>query len=173
MELHIFKSFEDLDGARLMEIYREGNEENADELYPDIADRTAARERVEREFLNYLKTDFFSRGGREYWVLEDGGVWVCALRLYLVHSGLYYIEALETRPEYRRRGYAAELLNRMTDELKRGGAFRLCDCVSKRNIASLNTHFKCGFKIAAEEGFSYLTGETNDRTYGLELEFLG
>ena len=35
----------------------------------------------------------------------------------------------------------------------------------------ISSLFKCGFRIASEAGFCYLTGETNDRTYGLVLEF--
>ena len=55
--------------------------------------------------------------------------------------------------------------------LKKNGPFKICDCVSKKNIASLETHKKCGFKIVSEKGFDYLQNEEDDRDYGLEYCF--
>jgi len=54
------------------------------------------------------------------------------------------------------------------EEQKKQGPFRLCDCVSKENTASLKTHEKCGFQIVRETGLNYLTGEENPYCYGLE-----
>ena len=160
--------FDDLDERKLMDIYSESNFENTDYFFPDMRDKKEAVRRVEEGFLGFLKDEFFSQSGSEYWVLESDGVWVSALRLSRIEKGLYYLEALETRPDCRRQGHAARLLDGVIDELKKAGPFRICDCISKRNTASIRTHEKCGFSIVSEAGYDYLLNESDDHDYGLE-----
>ena len=160
-----------IDKRKLMDIYREGNLENADYFYPEIADKEQAVAKVEGDFMKYIETDFLSSSGNEYWVLEENAVWVSALRLYRINNDLYYIEALETHPDFRQKGYASKLLNSVINELKKQGSFRLCDCVSKKNTASIRTHEKCGFRVVSEEGFDYLNNEADDRHYGMEYSY--
>lgn len=163
--------YSNIDPRKLMNLYLEANIENTDFFYPDMEDKKLALEKVETDFLNYIKTDFFSCPNNAYWVLKENDVWVSALRLYKIKEQLYYIEALETHPNYRRKGHAYRLLSGVIEELKNHGAFRLCDCVSKKNIASLKTHEKCGFVIAADAGYDYLLSETDDRDYGMEYSY--
>lgn len=167
--LYRFDSLEQLDFRRLMDLYAGGNEDNAEYFYPDIADRAQAIAMAERDFLNYLRDSFFSVSGRTYWVLEDGGIWVSALRLSELDGGVYYLEALETHPAHRRHGYASRLLREVIAELTSHGPFRICDCVSKENTASLKTHESCGFVIASDPAVNYLSGETCDWEYGMEF----
>lgn len=169
--LHVVRRFEDLDGTRLMEIYAESNSENAESFYPDLSDRAEGVRRVEQGFLEFLKERFYALPDPIYWILEEDGLWVSALRTNQPEPGLYYLEALETRPDCRRQGCACRLLNRVLDVLKESGPFRLCDCVGKNNAPSLRTHAKCGFRITAEDGFSHLSGETNPRSYSLEYSY--
>ena len=164
--------FDDLDERKLMDIYSESNFENTDYFFPDMRDKKEAVRKVEEGFLGFLKDEFFSQSGSEYWVLESDGVWVSALRLSRIEKGLYYLEALETRPDCRRQGHAACLLDGVIDELKKAGPFRICDCISKRNIASIRTHEKCGFSIGSEAGYDYLLNESDDHDYGLEYRFI-
>lgn len=166
--LHPITSFDDIDGRKLMDLYREGNIENTAYFYPEITDQAVALQNVERDFLSYIKTDFLANEGNTYWVLEEENTWVSALRLYPITKGLYYIEALETHPSFRRKGYAVRLLKGVIEALRERGPFRLCDCVGKRNPASIRTHQKCGFKIVSEAGFDYLCNEANDKDYGME-----
>ena len=161
----------DITPGKLMYIYVESNMENTDYFYPDIADKKLALQKVETDFLNYIETEFLSCPQNTYWVLEEGCVWISALRLYEVKSGLYYIEALETRPDYRRQGYAFKLLCGIIEELKKQGAFRLCDCVSKKNTASLKIHEKCGFEAVSDIGYDYLSDETDSRSFGMEYTY--
>ncbi len=161
-----------LDERRLMDLYAESNGENADVFFPEEKDRTAALRRAEDGFLDFLKNEFLSIPGNTVWVLEENGVWVSSLRTSLVRDGVYYLEALETRPDSRRKGCAARLLNGVISALKETGGFVLCDCVGKRNEASLLTHEKCGFRKVSEEGYDYLLGETNERTYGMEYRYI-
>lgn len=160
--------YKEIDERRLMDLYAEGNLENADYFYPDTADKRQAIEKVERDFLNYIETEFFSSPGNAYWILEENAVWVSALRLYTIDAGFYYMEALETHPDFRLRGYASKLLAGVIEELKKQGPFRLCDCVSKKNIASLKTHEKCGFLIVSDQGMDYLSNEVCDKDYSME-----
>lgn len=156
-----------LDEKKLMHIYSEGNLENTDYFYPDISDKVEAVKKVEKDFCNYIKTEFLN-GKNAYYVLEADGIWVSALRLNFIEDGFYYIEALETSPQHRRKGYAAKLLNAVTAELKETrGNFKVFDCVSKKNAASIGAHKKCGFKIESENGYDYLQKEYDDHCYGL------
>ncbi|MBE7003808.1 MAG: GNAT family N-acetyltransferase [Ruminococcaceae bacterium] len=166
-----FTALKQIDFRRLMDLYAEGNAVNADCFYPNVEDRAQAIAMAEHDFLDFLETSFFTGPGHIYWVLEEGGVWVSAARLTLVREGLYYLEALETHPAYRRRGYAAKLLRGIIEELKPLGALRICDCVDKENTASIKTHEACGFTVATDPAQNYLSGETCDWEYGMEYSF--
>lgn len=171
MLLHRIADYKELDGQKLMEVYRESNTDNIEYFYPDMTDKVQALKMVEARFLNFVQNEFFARKGSEYCVLEKGAVWVSALRLSRIERGLYYIEALETHPAFRRYGYAAQLINRVIDVLKPTGSFRLCDCVSRTNEASLKTHLKCGFKIVPGPAFDYLRKENEENHYGMQYLF--
>lgn len=165
--------YDDLDTRALMDVYAESNLENTDCFYPGETDKSAAVRKVEDGFLQFLRTQFFSREGSVYWILGENAVWVSACRISAVRPGLFYLEALETRPDCREQGCASRLLAGVLEELKRDGPFRLCDCVGKRNTASLKTHETCGFTIVSEAGFDYLREEADERCYGLEYRFDG
>ena len=171
--LRRLETFARVDGRRLMDIYREDNIENTDYFYPDMKDKAQALARVEQDFLHYLETDFFFKPGNTYWVLEENGVWVSALRLTELSPGDYYLEALSTHPDFRRQGCAARLLEAVLAELKKEGPFRLRDCVGTKNVPSLGVHEKCGFRIAAQDGTDCLSGEVNERCYGMEYVWKG
>lgn len=166
------KSYSELDERRLMDLYSEGNIENAEELYPDD-DRAQAVRKVEESFLDFLKNKFFASEGSEYFVLVENGEWVSALRTSRIRNRLYYMEALETRPDMRQRGYAKKLLLEVLGELKKRGRFELYCCVSKKNEPSIRTHLAAGFAIVSENGYSYLQNSTNERTYGLGYVYGG
>lgn len=163
--------FRDLDAARLMAVYAESNFENTDYFFPEERDKEAAARQVEAGFLDFLRTDFFTRPGAACWVLAEGERWLSACRTCPVREGVLYLEALETRPDQRRKGYGSRLLGELTEALKREGPFRLCDCVGKKNAASLRTHEKCGFRIVSDPGFDYLQGEADERDFGLEYRW--
>ena len=165
--------YQQLDTGKLMDVYYESNYENTDFFFPEEADKEAAVKMVEAGFLDFLKNDFFSKTDAAYWILETGGIYVSALRMCRIKEGLYYLEALETRPDHRRKGYGAMLLSGVADSLKEDGPFRLLSCVGKKNTASLKVHEKSGFQIVSEEGYDYLNEETDDHTFGLEYCYPG
>lgn len=165
------KNFDQLDERSMLDIYAEGIEENAADLYPD-EDAAAAIKKEEAGFIAFFN-DFLAKPENEYFVLEEEGNWVSALRLTLVKEGLYYLEALETRPDRRKMGCAKRLLLGVIGELKKRGPFELYDCVSKRNEPSLRTHSSCGFEIASETGYCYLNDTENERTYSMRYAYRG
>lgn len=164
-------SFDDLNMDQLNKIYTESSVENAPHFFPNEKDIYKAIQLYEEGFREYLKDDFYSQTGRTYWVWQEDNQWVSALRTTFIKDNLYYIEALETNPQYRKQGYAGKLLLTVIEAFKAKGAFELCDCVSKKNIASLKTHLKAGFSTVSDTGFDYLQNEYNDQDYGMSYKF--
>ena len=164
--------YADLDERALMDVYSESNFENTDHFFPDETDKAAAVRMVEAGFLDYLSSDFFHHSEAVYWILQEDGVWVSALRTCRIND-LYWLEALETHPDRRGRGCASRLLSAVTEAMRVAGPFRLCDCVDKKNAASLHVHEKCGFRIVSEAGYDHMLQEADDRDYGLEYSYTG
>lgn len=169
--LHRFDNIEGLDLEKFLGIYSESIRENAEEFFPD--EETASAVKKEEEKFKEFLEEFFSKPGNEYWILEEDGVWTSALRTSLIYEGFYYLEALETRPDSRRRGCAKKLLGEVQDELRKLGAFRICDCVYKKNDPSVQTHLRAGFRIVSDEGCDYLSGTSSEYNYGFEYKFEG
>ena len=155
-----------LDERKLMDVYAESNLENTDFFCPEEPDKEAAVRMVESGFLDFLKNEFFKEPEAICWVLEEDGVWVSALRTCKIPEGPYYLEALETRPDRRRQGYGVRLLSEVLDAMKAEGPFRLCDCVGKKNTASLRAHEKCGFRQISDCA-RYIDGSVNRRAVTL------
>lgn len=170
--LHKITSSGELDGRKLMDIYAESNAENAEDFFPEETDRAEALRKTEAGFLDFLKNEFLACPGNACWVLEENGIWCSTLRTSRIRPGLYYLEALETRPDCRKNGCASRLLSGVLESLKAEGPFRLCACVNKKNTASLKTHEKCGFSIVSEKGYDYLNEEEDERDYGLEYCYM-
>lgn len=165
------KDFSNIDSRKLMDIYSESNFENVDYFFPDEVNKIEGVKKVEEGFLNFLKNDFFKNELSTYWVLEENGLWVSAARTCFIKPDIIYLEALETMPSERNKGYGVKLLSLVIESIKNKGSFRICDCVSKKNIPSLKTHEKCGFKIVSEEGIDYLNNEKDDHCFSLEYKY--
>ncbi len=162
------ESYAQLDERRLMDLYGESNMENADYFYPEMEDKTAALALVEESFLRFLREDFLPKPENTYWVLEQDGVYVSALRLTEVKPRELYLEALETHPDHRRQGLASALFREVFAALGEEGSFLIRDCVSKKNTASLKTHEKAGFFVADDCGNDPLQGEKRQEEYTME-----
>ena len=153
--LRIITSMSQLDTQKLMEVYRESNLENGSAFFPDLSAEEQLL-RAEDGFLTYLREDFFRQKGAFYcvWALE--GAYESALRLEPYRDGLL-IEALETRQDARRRGYAYALLLSVLDYLRTTNCKKVYSHVSKRNSASLGVHHKCGF-LKISDSAVYIDG---------------
>lgn len=138
--LKLFHKLRELDFEQLMAVYEEGNRENAVEFFPDDTPDVQL-ERAKQSFEEYLREDFFRVPGAFYAVWEQGGEYVSALRLEPYEDG-WLLEALETKPLERRKGYAAQLIAAAIEKIPNGPVY---SHVGKRNAASMAVHLKCGF----------------------------
>ena len=154
--LLIMKRLEELNFSALMDIYIEGNLEKAEE-YGD-----GGLLRAEREFYDYLREDFFRHKDAFYAVWQVAGQYVSALRLE-PHKDGWLLEALETAPAVRKKGYAKALMTAVLDMM---GDAVVYSHVSRRNEASLKTHYACGFQKHLDH-VVYLDGSVSHRAVTL------
>ncbi len=162
--LKIVKKLADLDFGQLMEVYREGNLENGRELWPELTESQQIF-RAEQDFYSYLREDFFTRPGAYYalWVLD--GRYVSALRMESYRDG-FLLEALETVPEMRRKGYAGALMGEVLANSEPG---KIYSHVKKTNVSSLFVHEKCGFQRISQQAI-YIDGSADSRCCTLCFE---
>ena len=137
--LYLADKLHKLNFSQLMAVYAEGNEENGEEMWPEL-NREQRLLRAEQAFYQYLVEGFFPAAGAVYAIWVENGIYVSALRLEPYEDGLL-LEALETAPQYRRRGYGEKLIRAVLDAAPQ----RIYSHVSKKNVPSLAIHKKCGF----------------------------
>ena len=152
-----FRKMKDLSFSKLMEVYEEGNRENGAEFWPDMEEGQRIL-RAEQEFHQYLREIFFPTAGAVYCIWEERGRYVSALRLEPYRDG-FLLEALETAPKERRKGYAVRLIAAVQEDFPRG---KIYSHVHKRNIPSLKTHEKCGFVRISDTSVG-IDGSVSDR----------
>ena len=153
--LHIAKTIAQLDFSRLMAVYEEGNMENAEQLHSELPGGQAIL-RVEQDFYQYLRECFFATHGAYYAIWVEGGDYRSALRIEPYKDGVL-LAALETHPQYRRQGYAEKLIGEVIPMERKIYAH-----VSKKNVASLAVHKKCGFARISEQAV-YIDGSVNSK----------
>lgn len=154
--LLLIRKMKDLRFSSLMAVYEEGNRENGGDLFPNESpERQLAL--AEQEFYNYLTQVFFPTPGALYALWEDCGEYVSALRLEPYRDGLL-LEALETAPAHRHKGYAAMLILAVR---KYFPGEKIYSHVGKHNKASLRTHMSCGFRRISECAV-YIDGSVNN-----------
>lgn len=146
--LCVISSMSQLNIEQLMAVYAEGNVENGKANFPNFSHDEQIK-MAERDFVDYLRQDFFQQKDAAYYVWVIDGIYRAALRLEPYKDGLL-LEALETAPDHRRKGYAYNLLREALDCHKNTTVKRLYSHVSKRNIPSLKIHEKCGFYLLKE-----------------------
>lgn len=159
---------EDIDKRKLMDVYAESNRENTSFFCPDERDEDKAISIVEEGYMEFIGNEFYKNNGATYWILSVRDEWKSALRTVKVKDGLYYLEALETKPEEIGKGYGSVLLSIVIEDLKKEGPFILSDNVGKHNYPSLRVHEKCGFSVVSDIGFDYIYNEEDKRQYRLE-----
>ena len=152
-------SLRDLRFGALMEVYADSNEEKASD-WPNLP-RGYALTLAEQDFRQYLQEVFFPTDGALYTVWEEEGCYVSALRLEPYRDGLL-LEALETRPDQRGKGYAQTLIREMQRYLAQQGPVKLYSHIEKRNSASRSVHEKCGFRVVSDHAV-YINGSVDYR----------
>lgn len=165
--LHLARKMPELQFGSLMAVYEEANRENGRLRWPEEPEMRQLQ-LAEQEFYRYLSQVFFPTPGAVYAVWEENGRYVSALRLEPYRDGLL-LEALETAPEHRKKGYASTLIRAMQESLKQEGKVRLYSHVGKRNLPSLKTHESCGFRTVSDCA-AYIDGSVNRGAYTLCYE---
>ncbi len=165
--LYIAHNLRELSFRKLMDVYVEANRENGAWLAPqEPEDRQL--QIGEDDFYSFLHDVFFKRDGVccAMWVVD--GTYVSALRLEPYRDGLL-LEALETAPDCRRRGYARSLIQAVQGWLSQCGSVRLYSHVGKQNEASMRVHLQCGFRVIGDSA-AYIDGSVNNRACTLIYE---
>ena len=140
----------------LMGVYLQGNQEKAERDYPEEPAGAGLR-LAEEDFYRYLRECFFRTPGAAYAVWEEGGSYVSALRAEPYRDGVL-VNALETAPQQRRKGYASRLLEAVLGTLN-GPVY---SHVAKSNLPSLALHERLGFRRIQETAL-YLDGSLDRR----------
>jgi len=139
----------------LMEIYNESNIKNIKHFYPKESDPIKGLEQIKKDHVSYIENSFLTLSNTNYFILSEEDEWVSALRFYEIDTGKFYIEALETHPEKRFKGYGSQLIKSIIEFLKCLGPFEMHSFTYKQNEQSLKTHFSCGFKMSGEKAFDF------------------
>lgn len=153
--LKIASAWKDLNFSQLMAVYAESNRENGEEFYPQLSGGEQLLQ-AEQDFYQYLQESFFRTEGAYYALWTENGIYVSALRIEPYKDGVL-LEALETAPEYRRRGYAKALVQAVLAREK-----KVYSHVGKRNAGSLKVHERCGFRRISEQAV-YIDGSVNGK----------
>ena len=159
--LYLAHSLSQLHFGSLMAVYGESNRENGREFWPEEPEMRQIQ-LAEEDFYRYLEQVFFRTPGAVYAVWEENGGYVSALRLEPYRDGLL-LEALETAPEQRQKGYAAALIQAVQVFLGEG---KIYSHVDRRNLPSLKVHEACGFRRIADYAV-YVDGSVNPKMYTL------
>lgn len=152
-------SFRQLNFGALMSLYAEENQGNGQLWYPDLSSREQILQ-AEQSFYDYLREEFFVSADARYWIWEENGTYVSALRQHAYRDGLL-LEALITATEWRRKGYASTLVQEM---LAHNPKRKIYAHIDKKNRASLALHEKCGFRLISDSAV-YLDGSVTNRSF--------
>lgn len=156
MEVIFTNKISGIDLEKLMDVYEESNLENLSMVksdYGHISDKNILYQKVRESYKSYIKNEFLKNGNNYLAIIKDDKDYLAALRLY-DEGDFYLLEALETKPEYRRRGYGESLLREVISILKKGSQIR--SEVSILNKKSLGLHKKIGFEILEKRENNFL-----------------
>lgn len=133
-----------------------------EESMKDLQSRYASLEDMKASYADFLN-EFLSIPNQYVLVETAEGQWVSGLRAIETESGCWFLEAVETMPEERRKGHGRRLLLHTLDFLKSRGMQQAFCQISKNNIKSQKLHISCGF-IPTEDPSIDPWGQLNDRT---------
>ena len=156
-------SLRELRFTDLMEVYADSNREKATD-WPNLPPMFALQ-LAEQDHREYLQDVFFRTDGAVLAVWEENGAYICALRLEPYKDGLL-LNALETAPIHRKKGYAARLIRAVQENM---GNVKIYSHVNKRNVPSLKTHESCGFRVISDCAV-FLSGSVDYRSCTLLYE---
>ena len=162
--ISLIKSMGQLKFSELMSVYAESNSLNGKEFYSGLPKESQIYE-AEQDFYRYLKDVFFRQERSFYAVWEADRHYLAALRVEPYQDGML-ICALETLPVARGQGYASKLISAVLNHLAETSCSKVYSHVSKRNLPSIKTHTKCGFRIIKDHAV-YSDGSVLHNSYTL------
>lgn len=140
-----FRSFSEMNFDALMAVYEEGNRKHGMQRYPDVSEAEQLLY-AEADFASYLTDVFFRQKGAAYCILADGDTYICAARIEEYKDGVL-LTALETKPDCRASGNGKILLTALLEHCALCGNLPVYSHVDNKNVASMNLHLGCGFRI--------------------------
>lgn len=126
---------------KLFALYRESMD--------GMAGQFAAPEEMRAAYAGFL-AGFVQAPGRLVLVEEEAGKWVSGLRAVEQPKGVWFLEAVETMPEERRKGYGKALLLDTLAELDRRGGTEVSCTIGRHNGSSIALHTGCGFAASGD-----------------------
>lgn len=136
--IKILKNVDDEMVENLYEIYSESMEEILHHS------NYGSREKMIADYKNFLQA-FIAKDNQLVIVENYKGVWVSGLRAIKTSPVHWHIEAVETRPDCRQRGYGKLLMQHTIEYLSNTGMKSMDCAIAKNNIASQKLHEKVGF----------------------------
>lgn len=140
--LIVVRTVDDSVVERLFDVYAES--------MGDLSVGFSSEEEMRSSYREFLE-GFVSDQGHLVLVEEDGGVWRSALRAVSCGGGHWFVEAVETDPCARQRGYGRLLLLHTTEHLRSLGARDVTCVIYGGNEASRRLHESCGFEVTDED----------------------
>lgn len=142
LELH--RAAGGIDRDAFMALYRGSALENVPAWYPELPEDEGLRT-YEDSYWEYMSGPLWEEGGVQALLADETG-YRSGLRLYPREGeNQWFLEALETRPDCRGRGFGLRALWETIRALEAEGPVRLECHVHKTNAASLATHAAAGF----------------------------
>ena len=154
--LRIFTSLHGVSYRELMDVYEESILHSGKNLLPR-GDANAQRLEGEQSLYDYMENVFFSADEAILALWEENGSYCCALRAEPFEDG-FLINALETRPDRRQKGYAKALLTRVVSYLKEKSEKPVYSHIHMDNKASRCLHEGVGFVAHPEKVTILLDG---------------
>ncbi len=104
-----------------------------------------ARAALLQDYSDFIE-EFITQDDRYIFAVKEHGEYIAALRIIQMSESGWYIEALETSPEYRRMGFARYLLKQTLRCMRTLGAKTIISVIGNDNLASHGLHTACGFE---------------------------
>lgn len=156
--LYMFSAIKQIRFDQLMAVYLQSNTIDGAE-FAHLSVHQQILEGEQRHYA-FLKV-FFQMPGSYCAVWAPEGQYEAALRAEPYKDG-YLIEAVETRPESRRKGHAKSLLQQVLAWLKAEGVTTVYSHIDRRNTASVRLHQACGFEVILDHAV-YIDGSVDRR----------
>jgi|GEM_PF-5410631 Sortase and related acyltransferases len=129
----------------LLHVYTQSNEDIFRKDYAgQYGSEEASRAALAQDYADFI-AEFIAQDDRYIFAVRDSGIYVAALRIIRMSPGGWYIEALETSPEHRRKGFARCLLTQTLRCMRALSARSVVSVIGRDNIASQALHVSCGF----------------------------